>query len=230
MSEYSVTDWTGKRKNIVFIGESGCGKSELSIHFALELAKQKKGEVHLFDMDQTKPLFRARDLWPVLERAGVKCHAAPQILDTPTVADGIMHFLDDAKSYVILDVGGNETGARLIGGLASKLSGENTAVGYLVNPYRPWSKDISSMNHSMAAILAAARISDIQVIASPSLGRKTTAAEFIEGIRRLLSLEERYGKAEFAVVMDSLYETVRADSLLPLIPIHLYMKYPWEEG
>lgn len=44
----------------VFLGEAGCGKSELAVHLALSLAGKGR-EVHFFDLDQTKPLMRSRD-------------------------------------------------------------------------------------------------------------------------------------------------------------------------
>ena len=226
MSAYSVVDWVGKRKNIIFVGESGSGKSELSVHLALELAEQKAEKVHLFDMDQTRPLFRSRALRRVLEGAGVECHAAPQVLDTPTMADGVRHCLLDEGCYTILDVGGNAGGARLIGGLSSCFSGEDTVVGYLVNPYRPWDEEICATGE---AVLRAAHIRTAQVIAGPSLGRTTSAEEFMEGLGRLARMEGVFEETAFAVVMDTLYEEVKERSPLPLVPIHLYMRYPWEE-
>ena len=229
MSEYSVIDWIGKRKNMIFDGESGCGKSETALHFAFALAGQKTKAVHLFDMDQTKPLFRSRDVRQELTEAGVVCHDAPQVLDTPTMSGGVCHFLCDEDSYVILDVGGNEAGARLIGGLAPYFSRPDTAVLYLINPYRPWSKDVYSIDRVMTEIRCAARISSIHVIASPSLGRKTSASEFLEGCSRLIQMAGTYVEVEFAVVMESLYESVKEASPFLLLPIHLYMRYPWED-
>lgn len=217
----------GRRKNIVFVGESGCGKSEAAVNFALALAEQKTKAVHLFDMDQTKPLFRSRDVRQVLEENGVVCHAEPQLLDTPVMTGGVRHCLEDEDSYVVLDAGGNAAGARLIGGLSSLLNREDTVVGYLVNPYRPWSKDVRAIDGVMTEVLYAARISAFHVIASPGLGRKTTASEFLEGCGRLIETLGPYAEIEFAVVMDSLYEAVKEDSPLPLLPIHLYLSYPW---
>lgn len=52
----------------VFLGEAGCGKSELAVHLALSLAGKGR-EVHFFDLDQTKPLMRSRDAQELLEGA-----------------------------------------------------------------------------------------------------------------------------------------------------------------
>lgn len=60
-------EFIGKAKNIVFIGEAGSGKTETAVNLALRLAREDGRAVHFFDMDQTKPLFRARDCLSVME-------------------------------------------------------------------------------------------------------------------------------------------------------------------
>ena len=81
-----------RQKNIVFLGEAGCGKSELAVHLALELASQGQA-VHFFDMDQTKPLMRSRDAESLLEKAGVTVHFERQSADAPTQAGGLIPLL-----------------------------------------------------------------------------------------------------------------------------------------
>ena len=76
-----------RQNNIVFLGEAGCGKSELAVHLALELAGQGR-EVHFFDLDQTKPLMRSRDAEGLLEKAGVTVHFQQQYADAPTQVGG----------------------------------------------------------------------------------------------------------------------------------------------
>ena len=180
-------------------------------------------------MDQTKPLFRSRDVRQALTEAGVVCHATAQVLDTPNLVSGAGHFLCDEDSYVIVDVGGNEAGARLIGGLAPYFSRQDTSIGYLINPYRPWSQDVYSIDSIMTEIRRAARIPSVHVIASPNLGRTTSASEFLEGCDRLIRMVGEYVEVEFAVVMEALYESVKEASPFLLLPIRLRMKYPWDD-
>ena len=53
----------------IFLGEAGCGKSELAVQWALTAAECRR-DVHFFDLDQTKPLLRSRDAAELLEGAG----------------------------------------------------------------------------------------------------------------------------------------------------------------
>lgn len=212
-------------KNTVFLGEAGCGKSELAIDLALSLAVQ--GEtVHFFDMDQTKPLFRSRDVSALLEQAGVVCHYEQQTADAPTMVGGVAPLLMDESARVILDVGGGDAGARLIGGFAPILRRANTAVFYIVNPYRPWSGSIEAIDSTLTAVLHAARLQKPRYIANPNLGADTTAEEFSDGLQTTLDLLSPYVTVEAAAVPAWLAGEVSTP--LPLLPITPKINYPWD--
>ena len=51
-----------EKKNFVFIGEAGSGKSEIILNVAAKLARETGKKVDMFDLDQTKPLYRSRDM------------------------------------------------------------------------------------------------------------------------------------------------------------------------
>ena len=61
-------DITENKKNIIFVGESGCGKTELALNCAVELAAAGEKTVNLIDMDQTKGVYRARDFAGMLRQ------------------------------------------------------------------------------------------------------------------------------------------------------------------
>ena len=84
-----------RQPHTVFLGEAGCGKSELAVHLALELAEQGR-EVHFFDLDQTKPLMRSRDAEALLTGAGITVHFQQQCADAPTQVGGLVPLLTDA--------------------------------------------------------------------------------------------------------------------------------------
>ncbi len=127
------------KKNFVFIGETGSGKSEIALNTAAMLQRQGDRTVHLFDLDQTKAMFRARDAEAEMSAIGVTLHYMPQLLDTPVLVNGIIPHLIRKDSVSVLDVGGNDNAARMVGCLADYLNPENTAAVYVINPYRPWS-------------------------------------------------------------------------------------------
>ena len=215
-----------RKPNTVFLGEAGCGKSELAVHLALELASQER-EVHFFDLDQTKPLMRSRDAEALLTGAGVTVHFERQCADAPTQVGGLVPLLLDARKAVILDVGGNDTGARLIGGYAHLL--KDADVWFVVNPYRPWSSTTEHIDGTLSAILRASRLKMPRFLLNPNLGADTTPEEFLAGVTQGLAMLSPYVTVEAAAVPAALYEQVRHQTALPLIPITSHISVPETE-
>lgn len=215
-----------RKPNSVFLGEAGCGKSELAVHLALELAAQGH-EVHFFDLDQTKPLMRSRDAEALLTGAGVTVHFERQCADAPTQVGGLVPLLLDAHKAVILDVGGNDTGARLIGGYAHLL--KDADVWFVVNPYRPWSSTTDHIDGTLSAILRASRLKMPRFLLNPNLGADTTPEEFLAGVAQGLAMLSPYVTVEAAAVPAALYEQVQHQTALPLIPITSHISVPETE-
>ena len=102
-------------KNFVLLGEAGSGKSEIALNLAAHLAQCQPLPVHFFDLDMTKPLFRSRDLAEEMEALGVHFHFEKQFMDAPTQVGGVNRLLRDPKCCVVMDVGGDDIGARAVG-------------------------------------------------------------------------------------------------------------------
>ena len=217
--------WEGllRQQNIVFLGEAGCGKSELAVHLALEQAEQGR-EVHFFDLDQTKPLMRSRDAENLLETAGVTVHFQQQCADAPTQVGGLIPLLLDESKTVILDVGGNDTGAKLIGGYAHLL--KTADVWFVVNPYRPWSATTEHIDGTLSAILRASRLKMPRFLLNPNLGEDTTQEEYLDGIKLGLAMLSPYVTIEAAAVPAGLYAQAKGETALPLIPITSHISVP----
>lgn len=184
MEERMNKDLLGGFRNFVFIGESGSGKTELGIHVALMLKKLHE-EVHFFDLDQTKPLFRARDVKELMEEKGIVVHVRKQFQDIPSMVSGVAESLQDPGQYTLLDIGGNVHGALMAGQLERYLNTEETCVFYLINVYRPWSRDAVHIRETRDSILGACKVAQVRLISNPSLGPSTTFQEIVEGHRRL---------------------------------------------
>ena len=217
------------KKNFVFIGEAGSGKSEIAVNLACELAKQGDREVHFFDLDMTKPLFRSRDLQEVFDQMGVVLHYERQFADAPTMVGGVPYYLKREDSYVILDVGGDHIGAKLVGGYGAYLNQENTAVYYVLNPYRPWSDHIDHIDETLGKILGVShiRLDKLQMISNPNNGYSTTLEEFLDGDRRIKDILKPYKEVAFSCVREELYNQAKEKTEMPLMPVHLYFKYEW---
>ena len=132
--------------NIV-VGHYGAGKTNFSLNWALDLAAQKK-RVVLIDFDVVNPYFRSSDYSNQLEQAGVKVIApnlAGSSLDNPSLSGVVGTVLthtyeqwqqENCSSVVIIDVGGDDAGATVLGRFASEILQGNYQMLYVVNKYR----------------------------------------------------------------------------------------------
>lgn len=216
------------KKNFIFIGETGSGKSEIALNVAVALQKRKERSVHVFDLDQTKAMFRSRDAEQEMKTLGITVHYMPQLLDSPVMVNGIVPHLVRKDSASILDVGGNENAARMVGCLSDYLNGENTAAIYVLNPYRPWSGSREEISRTMETVLNACHIDQIYFIANPSVGLETTAEDVTEGLSQLTrDLPAEQLSAVF--VKEELLSSVCVQTGVEYVPMHLYLTYPWDK-
>lgn len=218
-----------EKMNFIFIGEAGSGKSEIAINFAKYLVDLKEKPVHFFDMDMTKSLFRSRDVQKDIENMGIIFHHEIQFYDAPTLVGGVNLLLKDDNCYVVMDVGGNAAGARSIGGYAPNVNRDNTIVYYVLNIYRPWSYDISHIDETLSSILGISHIQlvKVHIINNPNIGPETTEEEFLEGNKKMEEIISPYKEVDFTCVRKELYDSVKNKTKIPVLPLHLYLTYPW---
>ena len=218
------------KKNFVFVGEAGSGKSELSLNFARRLAATTQKPVHFFDLDMTKPLFRSRDAAASLEAAGVTVHFVEQFMDAPTLVGGVNPLLRDENAIVVMDVGGDHIGARSIGGFAPRLNRPDAAVFYVINPYRPWSDTIDHIDETLGKILGVSHIqlTQLTLVSNPNNGAESTSAqEVIDGHRKTAELVGEYIPVTFCCAREEIADEVARQVDVPVFPLRLELRYPW---
>ena len=218
--------------NFVFLGEAGGGKSEIALNIAAALAAAGDKPVHFFDLDMTKPLFRARDRGPMLRACGVNVHFEEQFMDAPTLTGGVRRLLRDPGSYAVLDVGGDYIGARSIGGYAPLLNREETAACYVINPFRPWSATLEHIDRVLGETLGVSHVEleRLKLVGNPNLGPETTLDDVVEGAWQLHDMVSPYKPVEFLCVEERLCPALPERLPCPVLPIRLWMTYPWADG
>ena len=224
-------DFAQKYKNLVFIGEAGSGKTEAALNLAqgfVRLFKEQKIDrpLHYFDMDQTKANLRARDVAEILRQNGVTLHYAEQILDTPTVAGGVIEHLQNPGLMVFMDVGGGSYGSHMIGQFSEYLAGPETAVMYIFNPYRPWSESRDEVAVTMEAVLGAGGLTANCLICNPNLGPQTTVEEWMEGYCRMQDMFPDE-PITFCCADEKIAPAVEVQTALPTWPIRVTTPPEW---
>lgn len=190
-------------RKIVFIGGSGSGKSELAANFAGHLAASTGRSIHLLDMDQTKPLFRTRDLERFFEGKNITVHAGKALLDSPVVPHAVEAVLEAKDEISIFDVGGNAVGALTMGQYSNYFQDDDTIVYLVYNYYRPFSEQQTDILETFRSVKMASRLSNVKLLANPNLGPETTIADVLHGLERT---EELLKDTEYSVDYVALLE------------------------
>ncbi|MDR2176184.1 MAG: hypothetical protein LBO82_09665 [Synergistaceae bacterium] len=140
-------------------------------------------------MDQSKPVYRSRDVRADLQETGVCFHAAYELMDAPVVPAAVVSCLKDERCCVLMDIGGNEKGAVNIGQYKEFLLQENTLVYFVINCYRPFFSNAFQLSERIETIRGLAGIKKLSYIMNPYLGPQMTPEDFYGGCeqtRRML--------------------------------------------
>lgn len=188
--------WKGislEKKNTLVLGEAGSGKTEFAIATALHLRKMEEERVSVFDMDQTKPLYRLRNVAKSLEKQGIQVYHSNGLMDSPVVPAGVEAALQDPRQRVLLDAGGNKAGAFCLGQYRELLGPDTTQVFYLINPYRGFSGSRGDIARTMEEILSCGGWQQVTLVCNPYCGGDGDAETALAGAQRLTTLLEPLG-------------------------------------
>ncbi len=186
-----------KRIHIV-VGHYGSGKTEFAINYALKL-KETHEKVMIADLDIVNPYFRTNDVRQMLEAKGISVLASPYAgsnVDIPALPADILRLFDDKSSAVVLDVGGDEDGAVVLGRFRQQLEEEGYEMLFVVNAFRPLTKDADSILEFLREVEAASRLKTTGLVNSSNLQGLTTAEDIIKGQR---AVEETAAKSGIPV-------------------------------
>jgi hypothetical protein len=222
-----------QRRVTVFVGHFGSGKTEIALNGALELAAAGS-RVTLADLDVVKPYFRSRSARAILFDAGVNLLAptgANVHADLPIIVPQIRSHLRDDHSRLIMDVGGDDVGARVLGSLSDVIPFDDTDCLLVLNFRRPSTQDPERAAAMVREIEAVGRVPVSGLISNTHLMDETTPEVVLDGYR--LALETaRLAEAPLVAVTVSadLAEVLAAEELeCPVVPLRRIVKPPFAQ-
>jgi hypothetical protein len=186
---------------ILFAGRFGSGKTETAINYALALTRAEglapsARPVVLIDLDIVTPYFRSRETAEQMQRQGVDVVAPASIgqhLDTPAITPEILGAIERTGSLVVLDVGGDQQGARALGQFRHAIRKRGYTMHFVVNPYRPFTDTLEGLAASIAEIEASARLQVTSLVSNPNLMGETSADQISEGHARIEAFAQELG-------------------------------------
>ncbi len=162
----------------ILCGHYGTGKTNVAVNLALAMAREGE-QVTVADLDIVNPYFRTLDSAEEFKAAGIRLicsRFANSNVDIPSLPPDLYAITDDKNHRVVIDVGGDDSGAMVLGRLAPAIREENDYEMWLVvNQYRPLTPDIPSTLEVMGEIEAAAGLRFTGIVNNSNLGVETTA-------------------------------------------------------
>ena len=166
-----------KRINI-FVGHYGSGKTEVSINFAI------KNKVDLIaDLDTVNPYFRTNDAKEILEKENIRVVApyyAGTNVDLPSLPPDVYAAFTGDKTAV-LDIGGDDDGAAVLGRFKNYITDENSEVYFVVNVLRPETDSVEKIIEMIEAVEYTSRLKVTKLINNSNLMEETTYSHVEKG-------------------------------------------------
>jgi len=222
-----------QRRVTVFVGHFGSGKTEIALNGALELAAAGS-RVTLADLDVVKPYFRSRSARAILSDAGINLLAptgANVHADLPIIVPQIRSHLRDDHSRLIMDVGGDEVGARVLGSLSDVIPFDDTDCLLVLNFRRPSTPDPERAAAMVREIEAVGRVPVSGLISNTHLMDETTPEVVLDGYRLALETARLVEAPLVAVTVSAdLAEVLAAEELeCPVVPLRRIVKPPFAQ-
>ena len=137
---------------------------------------------------------------------------------------------DGTAPVVVLDLGGDPAGAKVMASLSEALRPEDYSGLFVLNSRRPFTATVDAAQRMMAGISAAARIKVDRIVVNSHLIDETTPEVIQEGIALGEELARATGaRIAFVAVQRALLERFDADKCgYPVMVLDRLMLKPWE--
>lgn len=169
----------------ILTGHYGSGKTELSLALARDARRRLSGPVALADLDIVNPYFRSAEQKEALGAEGIEVFMpsfALSTVDIPALPAQIQRVFDGDYAHVVIDVGGDDTGAAALGRYHPYLTAlrEEIQTLYVVNALRPMSGTVGDIVEMFALIEARGRLRPDLLVNNTNVQGETTASDLIQ--------------------------------------------------
>lgn len=221
----------GEAVYLVFTGNYGSGKTEITLNLALESTKQMK--TTLVDLDIVNPYFRSGEKAEELRDAGVRMLMptyAMTTVDIPALPAEIQSVFEIPSDRVIIDVGGDDTGAAALGRYypSFRVRRKQTKMILVINCMRPLTRTKDEILDLAQRIQNRGRLKIDLIINNTNLADETTTEMIEEGEKIVLECAEALNC--IPVITAGNKDLLRKSRLsTPIFPVKRYMKPEWME-
>ena len=194
-------------------GHYGSGKTNVAVNMAYD-QKAKYDRVAIADLDIVNPYFRTKDSAKDFDALGIELIAseyAGSNVDIPALPQQIYSICDQKDKQVIIDVGGDDRGAYALGRISPAILEENNyEMLFVINCFRPLTRDAESTIEVMREIEYAAKIKFTAIVNNSNLGEETSKDDVLNSISYAEEISQKTGlPIKCTSVYNKLYDDLK---------------------
>ena len=232
-SQHRLRVPTFTKKQLVIVGGFGSGKSEVAVNLAAYLRSISPDPVAIADLDIINPYFRSRQAAEQLRELGIEpinpsgsqAHA-----DLPIVLPEIKGAIRRKDGWLVLDVGGDDDGARLLSSMVDAFQENGYDMLLVLNANRPFTADLAGCRKMINEIEAASRLRFTGIISNTHLMDSTTPQTIIDGLTLAREVSDDTGLPIVMVTAERKIMAQMTDDELgvPVLELDRMLLKPWE--
>jgi len=235
-----------ERKTII-TGHYGSGKTEFAISLALQIKqlcqenhpcdtsqenRPRDKSVSVIDLDIVNPYFRSREKRDFLRENGISVYGSLYEQDIgaelPALGANIKAPLEDKTGKVIIDTGGDDTGALVLNQFGKYFNDNETKTLIVVNTNRPETGDITGAIKHINAIENITGLEIHYIVNNTHMLRETTVSDIQRGYELCTELCAKTGKTLLCTCYP--FDIINPATLnIPenLMPLGLFIRPTW---
>lgn len=176
----------------IFTGHFGSGKTEISVNYALMLARSGKKTI-IVDCDIVNTYFRTLDAKNILMKNGIRVIAptfANTNLEMQMMPSEVLSVFEEKDAQIVFDVGGDKDGAFALGGFKRFFEREGFNMYFVVNTCRPLTETVEDTLVYMDEIERASRLNITHIINNANLAEETAPENIYEADKVVSEIAE----------------------------------------
>lgn len=222
---------TDDKRIRIIIGHYGSGKSEFAINYVTKLRGLLTNKIALADLDVVNVYFRTRekkDFLKSLDILAIDSSINAPNLDLPAVSAQVVTPMTDKSYDYVIDVGGDDVGARVIGRFSHQIESNDYDMFCVINANREQTQTVDQVVKHIEAIEKSSKLKVTGLINNTHLIRATTVDDILRGYNLALEVSKQCDiPIKYTTCLDSLVNELPEDLEGEIFPIKLYMREEW---